>query len=141
MGVSVGELEEMCAQEELRLVKVGSTRRLVRVREVDAALARVKAGGRLRTRREFRAGSVEEAMRRAAGAFGVAPGSLTYKIIERGNPWAAGLRGSDARVLVDLPEGPEPGGRKGTVPPAGTGERRPELRREQPAPREPVAVD
>lgn len=137
LGISVSELEEMSAHEELPLVKVGTSRRLVRVRDVEAALARVKSGGRLRTKREFRAGSVEEAVRRAAEDFGVAPDSLTYKIIERGNPWAVGLRGSDARVLVDLPEGPGPGDRNGAASSAGTGERRPE----QPAPREPTAVD
>ena len=73
LGVSLGELEEMVAQEELPLVKVGSRRRLVRVRDVEAALARVQAGGRLRTRREFRGSSVEEAVRRAAGVLASPP--------------------------------------------------------------------
>ena len=139
LGVSSGELEEMVAQEELSLVKVGSRRRLVRVRDVEAALARVKAGGRLRTKREFRGESVEEAVRRAAGVFGVGPEVLTYKVLVRGNPWAVGLRGSEARVLVDLPEGPEPGGSEGTAPPGGTGERRPGLREERSVPGVPAA--
>lgn len=130
LGVSAGELEEMCAQEELPLVKVGARRRLVRVRDVEAALARVKAGGRLRTKREFRGASVEEAVRRAAGVLGVAPEGLAYKVLVRGNPWVVGMRGSEARVLVDLPEGPGPDGRDGTR----------EFRRDRP-PRGPVAVD
>src|SRR5215210_3403056 len=121
----------MVAQEELSLVKVGSRRRLVRVRDVEAALARVKAGGRLRTKREFRGESVEEAVRRAAGVFGVAPGNLTYKILARGNPWAPGLRSREARGLVDLPEGPEPGGSDGIAQLDGVGERRPGLREER----------
>lgn len=140
LGISLGELEEMLTQEELSLVKVGARRRLVRVRDVEAALARVKAGGRLRTKREFRGGSVEEAVRRAAGVFGVVPESLTYKILVRGNPWAPGLRASEARVLVDIPEGPEPGERDGEVSPDGTGESPPELPRDRP-PREPLRVD
>jgi hypothetical protein len=138
LGVSSGELE-MVAHEELSLVKVGSRRRLVRVREVEAALARVKAGGRLRTKREFRGESVEDAMRRAAGVFGVAPESLTYRVLERGNPWAPGLKASEARVLVDLSEGSEPGGSDGTAPPGGNGERRPGLRAERSVPGVPAA--
>lgn len=45
LGVSSGELEAMVVHEELSLVKVGSRRRLVRVRDVEAALVRGKAGG------------------------------------------------------------------------------------------------
>jgi hypothetical protein len=73
-------------------------------------------------------------MGRAAGAFGVAPENLTYKFIARGNPWAPGLRASEARVLVELPERPEPGGPDETAPSDGNGEQRPGLREERSVP-------
>src|SRR3712207_558746 len=104
LGVFSSQLEEMVSQGGLSLVKVGSRRRLVRVQEVQAALARVKTGGRLTTKREFRGESVEDAVRRAAEVFGVVPESLTYRVLECGYPWAPCLRASEARLLVDLPE-------------------------------------
>lgn len=144
LGLSVGELEEMADLGELSLVTLGTSRRLVRVRDVDAALERVAAGGRLRTRREFRGKSVEDALLRAAGALGVAPERLRYKVADRGSPWVVGLRAREARVVVDLPEGAEEDGRDGeSASPAPAGEPRPpEPPREEAAPREqPAAAD
>ena len=132
LGVSVGEVEEMASLGELAPVTLGTSRRLVRVRDMDAALARVEAGGNLRTRREYRGRSVEEAVLRVTGALGVAPERLTYKVLDRGSPWVVGLRAREARVAADLPAGrPETAaedGRDGASPPGPGGERRPEHR-------------
>lgn len=68
-------------------------------------------------------------MRRAAGVFGVVCESLTYRVLDRGNPCAVGLRGSDARVLADLPQEQDAGERYGPLD--RIEERAPEFRRDR----------
>ncbi|QIN79456.1 hypothetical protein GBA65_14090 [Rubrobacter marinus] len=117
LGVANGELEEMFSLGELSQVAVGTSRRLVRVRDVEAVLARVHSGGRLRTRREFRATSVPGAVEKAAAALGIAPERVSYQVLERGNPWSPGTMAKEARIAVDLPgdapeDGPAPAAQK-----------------------------
>ena len=104
LGVSVEEIEEMFVTGELALTKVGTKRRLVRIKDVEAVLERVRSGGRLRTRREFRAQSVEGALDRAGAALGVTPAQLSYVVLERGNTWMPGFGVREARIAVELPD-------------------------------------
>ena len=96
LGISVEELEEMFSTEELRVVRVA---------EVEALLERVKSGGRLRTRREFRAATVEKALALALAAsrLNAAPHLLTYRVLEEGGSWRPGTDGQRARIMVELP--------------------------------------
>lgn len=103
LAISVEELEEMISTEELRVVRVGDRRRLVRVAEVEALLEQVKSGKRLRTRREFRAATVEKALAQAASRLNAAPHLLTYKVLEEGGSWRPGTDGQRARIMVELP--------------------------------------
>lgn len=103
LGISLEEMEEMFVTRELTLTKVGTTRRLVRVSDVEAVLERVRSGGALRTRREFRGSSVSGALDRAGAALGVSPSLLSYDVLERGNSWSPGRPAQEARVAVDLP--------------------------------------
>jgi len=103
LAISVEELEEMLSTEELRVVRIGDRRRLVRVAEVEALLERVKSGRRLRTRREFRAATIEKALAQAASRLNAAPHLLTYKVLEEGGSWRPGTDGQRARIMVELP--------------------------------------
>ena len=109
LGISMQEMEEMIVTRELRMTKVGTTRRLVRVSDVEAVLERLKSGGRLRTRREFRAPSVDGALDLAAAALGISPSLLPPEVLDRGNAWSPGRPARDARVAVELPGPSETG--------------------------------
>lgn len=104
LAISVEELEEMFSTDELRVVRVGDRRRLVRVADVEALLERMRSGGRLRTRRQFRAATVDKAVARAASRLNVAPHLLTYRILDQGSSWSPDKDGTQARIVVDLPE-------------------------------------
>ncbi len=110
LGISMEEMEEMVVTHELRMTRVGTTRRLVRVSDVEAVLERVRSGGSLRTRREFRAPSVDGALDLAAAALGISPSLLPHEVLERGNAWSPGRPARDARVAVELP-GPDGAGK------------------------------
>lgn len=105
LGISVEELEEMVSTAELRMVTVGERRRLVYIEEVDALVARVEAGGRLRTRTEFRAQNLSTAIKQAATRLGVDRESLVYEVMEGNAPWMLGRGAKQTRIVVDLPEG------------------------------------
>jgi predicted RNA-binding protein Jag len=75
---------------------------LVRIQDVEAVLQRVRSGGSLRTRREFRASSVESAVRQACARLGVSPEELPYEVQEYGSPRIVGMRAKQARIVVDL---------------------------------------
>ena len=105
LGISVEELEEMVSTAELRMVTVGERRRLVYIEEVDALVARVETGGRLRTRTEFRAPNLSTAIKQAATRLGVDRESLVYEVMEGNAPWMLGRGAKQARIVVDLPEG------------------------------------
>lgn len=54
--------------------------------------------------REFNAGTVEEAVDKAAATLGVVPEQLDFKVVDRGSAGFLGMGSRDARILVDLPE-------------------------------------
>lgn len=108
LGISAEELEEMFSTEELRVVRVGGRRRLVRVADVEALLERVKSRGRLRTHREFRGATVEKALAQAASVLNAAPHVLVYRILEQGGSWRPGTDGQQGRIVVELPANETP---------------------------------
>ncbi len=55
-------------------------------------------------RREFNAGTVEEAVEKAAATLGVAPDQLDFEVVDRGSAGFLGMGSRDARILVELPE-------------------------------------
>jgi spoIIIJ-associated protein len=55
-------------------------------------------------RREFNAGTVEEAVDRAAATFGVEPQRLDFEVVDRGSAGFLGMGSRDARILVGVPE-------------------------------------
>ena len=55
-------------------------------------------------RREFNAGTVEEAVDKAAATLGIAPEQLDYKVVDRGSAGFLGMGSRDASILVELPE-------------------------------------
>lgn len=125
LGISVEEVEEMISLRELPVVSI-STRRLVQARELEAVLERVRSGGPARTRREFRAKTVEMAVREASASLGVAPKSLAYEVLERGTSRVPGLSPRDARIMVDLLATAENADGRDPEPPALAEEQRPE---------------
>ncbi len=55
-------------------------------------------------RREFNAGTVEEAVDKAAANLGVSPERLDYEVLDRGSAGFLGMGSRDARILVEIPE-------------------------------------
>ena len=55
-------------------------------------------------RREFNAGTVEEAVDRAATMLGVEPQRLDFEVVDRGSAGFLGMGSRDARILVEVPE-------------------------------------
>ncbi len=125
LGISVEEVEEMISLEELAVVSI-STRRLVQGRDMDALLERVRSGGPVRTRREFRARTVDIAVGEASASLGVSPKSLAYEVLERGTSRVPGISPRDARIMVDLVASLENADGQDVEPSALAEERRPE---------------
>ncbi len=122
LGISVEEVEEMISLRELPVVSI-STRRLVQARGLEAVLERVRSGGSARTRRKFRAKTVEMAVREASASQGIAPKSLAYEVPRSRVP---GLSPRDARIMVDLLANAENADRRDPEPSALAEEQRPE---------------
>ena len=57
--------------------------------------------------REFHASNVEEAIRKAAKALGIAPEEVRYEVLDEGSEGFLGLGARDARIRV-IEESPEP---------------------------------
>ena len=55
-------------------------------------------------RREFNAGTVEEAVERAATTLGIEPQGLDFEVVDRGSTGFLGMGSRDARILVEVPE-------------------------------------
>ncbi len=55
-------------------------------------------------KREFNAGTVDEAVDKAAAILGVAPEQLDYEVVDRGSAGFLGMGSRDARILVALSE-------------------------------------
>jgi len=55
-------------------------------------------------KREFNAGTVEEAVDRAAATLGVEPQRLDFEVVDRGSAGFLGMGSRDARILVEVPE-------------------------------------
>lgn len=55
-------------------------------------------------RREFNASTVDDALERAAAAFGISRHDLNYEILDGGSSGFLGLGARDARVTVEVPE-------------------------------------
>ena len=58
-------------------------------------------------KQEFYATTVEEALSRASSVLGVAQDRLNFEVLDRGSAGFLGIGTRDARILVELPEGPQ----------------------------------
>jgi hypothetical protein len=124
LDLSIEEVEEMISLRELPVVSI-STRRLVQTRELEALFDQVRSGGPARTRKEFRAKTVDLAVREASASLGVAPKGLAYEVLERGTSRVPGLSPRGARIMVDLLATAENADGRDPETPAAAEEQRP----------------
>lgn len=55
-------------------------------------------------RREFNAGTIEEALDKAATFLGIDPQQLVFEVVDRGSAGFLGMGSRDARVMVEIPD-------------------------------------